>query len=454
MKVECFRSAMRGVEQNGRQSMNIRNDGVVSQLLKDIPIPAMFRASQTFPKEHIPVDKIPDAIRKEMSRPEIASRIKPGMQIAITAGSRGIRNVALITRTIVDFVKEQGAIPFIVPAMGSHGGATAQGQTQMLAGFGITPETMGCEIRSSMEVVHLGLSERGKDVYMDKNAYGADGIIISCRVKPHNAFRGPIESGICKMMAIGLGKQAGASLVHNEGMDVMTWNVQAMAKVIIEKAPVLFGIPCIENAYDETCYFEAVPAEDILTREPELLKKAFANMPSILVNEADVLIVDNVGKNFSGTGVDPNITGEFSTPYVTGGLKAQRRCYLNLTPESHGNALGTGLASAITKKIFDEMDLEMMYPNCITSTVIKSAMIPAVLYSDKEAIQFCIRTCNKIDIEHPRVVRIKNSLHIGEIMLSESYYEEVKAGRYPGVEALDAPALLDFDSEGELMTKV
>jgi hypothetical protein len=434
--------------------MKIRNDGIVSGLLRDIPIPRMFRASQTFPRDNIPVDKIPDAIRSELSKPEIVSRIKPGMQIAITAGSRGVRNVALITKTIVDFVKEQGAIPFIVPAMGSHGGATAEGQTQMLAGFGITPEAMGCEIRSSMEVVHLGLSERGKDVYMDRNAYEADGIIVSCRVKPHNSFRGPIESGICKMMAVGLGKQAGASLVHNEGVDVMTWNVQAMAKVIIAKAPVLFGIPCIENAYDETCYFEAVPAENILEREPELLKMAFANMPSILVEEADVLIVDNVGKNFSGSGVDPNITGEFSTPYVTGGLKAQRRCYLNLTPESHGNALGSGLASAITKKIYDEIDPEMMYPNCITSTVIKSAMIPVVLYSDKEAIQFCIRTCNKIDQANPRIVRIKNSLHIGEIMLSESYYEDVKNGRYQNVAALDEPADLEFDPEGELLTKI
>ncbi len=434
--------------------MKIRNDGVVSQLLRDVPIPKMFRASQTFPGEHIPPERIPEAIRSELSRPEIAGRIKPGMEIAITAGSRGIRNVALITKTIVDFVKEQGAMPFIVPAMGSHGGATAEGQTQMLEGFGITPETMGCEIRSSMEVVHLGLSERGKDVYIDRNAYGADGIIVSCRVKPHNAFRGPVESGMCKMMAIGLGKQAGASLVHKEGMDVMTWNVQAMAKVIIEKAPILFGIPCIENAYDETCYFEAVPAENILDREPELLKMAFANMPSILVNEADVLIVDNVGKNFSGTGVDPNITGEFSTPYVTGGLKAQRRCYLNLTPQSHGNALGTGLASAITRKIFEDMDLEMMYPNCITSTVIKSAMIPAILYSDREAIQFCIRTCNKIDPENPRIVRISNSLHIGKIMLSQSYYEDVRSGMYAGVKALDTPEPLEFDNEGELLTVI
>ena len=434
--------------------MKIRNDGMISALLKDIPIPDMFRASQTFPRDRIPEDEIPAAIRKELSKENIISRIRPGMEIAITAGSRGIRNVALITRTIVDFVREQGAVPFIVPAMGSHGGATAEGQLEVLAGYGITPETMGCEIRSSMETVLLGVSARGHNVYIDKNAYESDGIILSCRIKPHNAFRGKVESGMCKMMAVGLGKQQGASLVHTDGMDVMAENVYTISQVMVEKAPVLFGIPCIENAYDETCYFEAVPAEEIHEREPELLKYAFANMPSILVKEADVLVVYEVGKNISGTGVDPNITGEFSTPYVTGGLKAQRRAHLNLTPESHGNALGSGLASAITKKIFDEIDVEAMYPNCITSTVIKSAMIPCVLYSDKEAIQFCIRTCNRIDQDHPRVVYIKNSLHIGEIMLSESYYEDVKAGKYPGVRALSAPAPLEFDPEGELLTKI
>lgn len=434
--------------------MKVVAGGMVSRLLEDTPIPKMFHARQNFPREVITAQEIPAVINGQLEQEQFSSLMKPGMSIAITAGSRGIRNVDIITKSIVDFVKSKGAHPFIVPAMGSHGGATAEGQLEVLASYNITPETMGCPIKSSMEVVELGYSERGKKVSLDKNAYEADGIIISCRLKPHNAFRGPYESGPCKMMTVGLGKQAGASVVHGDGMDVIAQNIPTMAKVVLEKANILFAIPCIENAYDETCKIEAILAKDILQREPELLKYAFSNMPKLIVDETDVLVVDEVGKNYSGTGVDPNITGTFSTPYATGGIKVQRTCFLNLSEASHGNALGCGLASAITKKIFDEMDVEKMYPNCITSTVLASARIPCVVASDKEAMQICIKTCNKIDTNNARVVRIANSLHVDEIMLSESYYEDVKNGKYPGIEALDKPGELEFDKDGNVMTSV
>lgn len=432
--------------------MKIRNDGTVSRLLRDVPIPQMFHAAQRFPNAHIDREDIEKAVFDEIARSGMAERIKPGMRIAITAGSRGIRNVDEITRSVVACVKHCGATPFIVPAMGSHGGATAEGQKDMLAGFGITEEKMGCEIRSSMETVLLGYSELGKPVYMDRNAYESDGVILSCRLKPHNAFRGPIESGPCKMMTVGLGKQKGAEQVHSDGMDIIAKNIPTMAKVTLGTGKILFAIPCLENAYDQTMMFEAIPAEKILEREPELLKIAFANMPSILVGAGDVLIVDNVGKNFSGTGVDPNITGTFSTPYASGGVSVQRTCFLNLTPQSHGNALGVGLASAITKRIFDEIDADVMYTNCITSTVIRSAMTPCVMSTDKEAVQFCIRTCNRIDVQNPRVIRIQNSLHIGQVMLSEAYYADVLAGKYAGLTALDAPAAMAFDEQGTLTT--
>lgn len=432
--------------------MKIRNDGTVSRLLRDVPIPQMFHAVQRFPDAHIEREDIEKAVFDEIARSGMAERIKPGMRIAITAGSRGIRNVDEITRSVVACVKHCGATPFIVPAMGSHGGATAEGQKDMLAGFGITEEKTGCEIRSSMETVLLGYSELGKPVYMDRNAYESDGVILSCRLKPHNAFRGPIESGPCKMMTVGLGKQKGAEQVHSDGMDIIAKNIPTMAKVTLGTGKILFAIPCLENAYDQTMMFEAIPAEKILEREPELLKIAFANMPSILVGAGDVLIVDNVGKNFSGTGVDPNITGTFSTPYASGGVSVQRTCFLNLTPQSHGNALGVGLASAITKRIFDEIDADVMYTNCITSTVIRSAMTPCVMSTDKEAVQFCIRTCNRIDVQNPRVIRIQNSLHIGQVMLSEAYYADVLAGKYAGLTALDAPAAMAFDEQGTLTT--
>ena len=432
--------------------MKIRNDGTVSRLLKDVPLPKMFHAAQKFSDRHIDREDIQKAIFEEIDRAKMGERIKPGMRIAITAGSRGIRNVDEITRSVAAYVRARGATPFIVPAMGSHGGATAEGQREMLAGYGITEETMGCEIRSSMETVLLGYSELGKPVYMDKNAYESDGVILSCRLKPHNAFRGPIESGPCKMMTVGLGKQKGAEQVHSDGMDIIAKNIPTMAKVTLNTGKILFAIPCLENAYDQTMMFEAIPAEKILEREPELLKIAFAHMPSILVGQGDVLVVDRIGKNFSGTGVDPNITGTFSTPYAHGGVQVQRTCFLDLTKESHGNSLGVGLASAITTRIFDQMDVDAMYTNCMTSTVIKSAMIPCVMYTDKEAIQFCIRTCNRVDTDHIRLIRIKNSLHIGQIMLSEAYYEDVLAGRYPGLTALDTPSNMIFNQEGTLTT--
>ena len=432
--------------------MKIRNDGTVSRLLKDVPLPKMFHAEQTFPDRHIDREDIEKAIFDEINRSKMGERILPGKQIAITAGSRGIRNVDEITRSVVAYVRSRGAVPFIVPAMGSHGGATAEGQREMLSGYGITEEKMGCEIRSSMETVLLGYSELGKPVYMDKNAYESDGVILSCRLKPHNAFRGPVESGPCKMMTVGLGKQKGAEQVHSDGMDIIARNIPTMAKVTLSTGKILFAIPCLENAYDQTMMFEAIPAEKILEREPELLKIAFQNMPSILVGSGDVLIVDKIGKNFSGTGVDPNITGTFSTPYASGGVQVQRTCFLRLSDESHGNSLGVGLASAITRHIFDIIDADAMYTNCMTSTVIKSAMVPCVLSTDKEAIQFCIRTCNRIDRDNPKVIRIKNSLHIGQVMLSGAYYEDVLAGKYQGLKALDAPQDMIFDQEDTLTT--
>lgn len=432
--------------------MRIRNDGTVSRLLRDVPLPGMFHAAQRFPSAHIEREDIEKAVFDEINRSGMAQRILPGKRIAVTAGSRGIRNVDEITRAVVAFVKSRGAVPFIVPAMGSHGGATAEGQREMLAGYGITEEAMGCDILSSMETVLLGHSELGKPVYMDKNAYEADGVIISCRLKPHNAFRGPVESGPCKMMTVGLGKQKGAEQVHSDGMDIIAKNIPTMAKVTLGTGKILFAIPCLENAYDQTMMLEAIPAENILQREPELLKIAFANMPSILVGAGDVLIVDRIGKNFSGTGVDPNITGTFSTPYATGGVQVQRTCFLNLTEESHGNSLGVGLASAITRRIYDQIDADAMYTNCITSTVIKSAMLPCVLSTDKEAIQFCLRTANRIDLNNPRVIRIQNSLHVGQVMLSAAYYDEVKAGKYEGLTALDEPQALTFDTHDALTT--
>lgn len=426
----------------------MRERPFVANLVSDQTIPKMFKVKQVFPRPQIKPEEIPQIIHTLLSEEKFSSKVKPGMHIAITAGSRGIANVALTTKCIADFVRSKGAHPFIVPAMGSHGGATADGQRAILEGYGITEDYVGCPIISSMEVKKIGLNEEGMDVFIDKNAAESDGIILGCRIKPHTAFRGPYESGIMKMMAIGLGKQHGAEVCHEAEFKNMAKYVPMFGRAIIKNAPILFAVPTIENAYDETCKITAVNAEEIIEKEPPLLQEAFANMPRILVDACDVLVVDQIGKNFSGDGMDPNITGTFCTPYATGGIKSQRVCVLDLSPETHGNGIGLGYSSATTKRVFNQLDLSSMYPNAITCTVLGGVRIPIVMESDKEAIQVCIRTCNEIDKKNPQVVRIPNSLHIEHIMLSESYYEEAKNN--PNLIIESEPEYLPFDEDGNL----
>lgn len=426
----------------------MRERPFVADLVSDQTIPKMFKVKQVFPRPKIEPEEIPGIIESLLSQEKFSSKVKPGMRIAITAGSRGIANVALTTKCIADFVRSRGAHPFIVPAMGSHGGATAEGQRAILEGYGITEDYVGCPIISSMEVKKIGVNEEGMDVFIDKNAAESDGIILGCRIKPHTAFRGPYESGIMKMMAIGLGKQHGAEVCHEAGFKNMAKYVPMFGRAIIKNAPILFAVPTIENAYDETCKIIAVNAEEIIEKEPPLLQEAFANMPRILVDSCDVLVVDQIGKNFSGDGMDPNITGTFCTPYATGGIRSQRVCVLDLSPETHGNGIGLGYSSATTKRVFDQLDLSSMYPNAITCTVLGGVRIPIVMESDREAIQVCIRTCNEIDKKNLRVVRIPNSLHIEHIMLSESYYEEAKNN--PNLIIESEPEYLPFDEDGNL----
>lgn len=251
-----------------------------------------------------------------------------------------------------------------------------------------------------------------------------------------------------KMMAIGLGKQYGAEVCHEAGFKNMAKNVPLFGKCIIQNAPVLFAVPTIENAFDETCRILAVAAEDIEEQEPGLLKEAFSYMPRILVDSCDVLIVDQIGKNFSGDGMDPNITGTFCTPYASGGIDSQRVAVLDLSPETHGNGLGIGLASATTKRVYDQLDLAAMYPNAITCTVLTGVRIPLVMESDKETIQVCIKSCNEIDKKNPRVVRIPNSLHLEHIMLSEAYLDEIRGN--PNLMIESEPEYLPFDENGNL----
>lgn len=426
----------------------MRERPIVANMVNTQRLPRMFRVKQIFPRPKIDPEAISSVIDGLLSCTKFEAQIKPGMRIAITAGSRGIANIALVTRTVVDFVKKQGACPFIVPTMGSHGGASAEGQTEILASYDITEESMGCPIVSSMEVTKIGVNEEGMDVFIDKNAHSADGIIVVGRIKPHTCFRGSYESGLMKMMAIGLGKQYGAEVCHEAGFKNMAKYVPMFGRAILQHANILFAVGLIENAFDETCKIVAMNADEIETEEPILLQEAFANMPRIWVDACDVLIVDKIGKNYSGDGMDPNITGTFCSPYASGGLNAQRTCVLDLSDETHGNGIGIGMADATTRRAFEKLDLSAMYPNAITSTVVSGVSIPMIMESDKETIQLCVKICNEIDKEHPRIVRIPNSLHVGHIWLSESFYEEAKNHTNMVIES--DPAEFDFDEEGNL----
>lgn len=426
----------------------MRERQFVADLVGAQKLPRMFRVKQVFPRPKIEPEEIPGIIRGLLSKEPFAERVKPGMRVAITAGSRGIANVALTTRCIADFVRSRGASPFIVPAMGSHGGATAEGQKAILEGYGITESAMGCPILSSMEVKKIGVNEEGMDVFIDRNAAEADGIIIGCRIKPHTAFRGPYESGIMKMMAIGLAKQYGAERCHDQGFKNMAKNVPLYGKAILKHANILFAVPTLENAYDETCKIAAVNHDEVETAETPLLKESYGYMPRIQTDSCDVLIVDEIGKNFSGDGMDPNITGTFCTPYADGGIKAQRVCVMDLAPETHGNGIGIGMSNATTQRVFKQLKFHEMYPNAITCTVLDGARIPCVMDSDREAIQVCLKTCIEIDKEHPRIVRIPNSLHIEHIMLSEAYLEEIEAN--PNLVIEGGPTPLPFDEDGNL----
>lgn len=422
--------------------------GVVSELLKDVKIPKMVRVQQKFARPKIEPADIPDVILELLKERKFSDRIKPGMNVCITAGSRGIANVNIITKTLVDYCKKKGAKPFIVPAMGSHGGATAEGQAEILASYGITEKTMGCPIVSSMETVEIGVTEEGHHVRIDKHAAAADAIIISCRIKPHTGFRGPYESGIMKMMAIGLGKQEGAEMCHAAGIKYMAHLVPMFGRTIRDNAPVVFALATLENAFDETAKLIALTAEEFDEWEPIYLKEAFANMPRLLFDECDLLIVDKIGKNISGDGMDPNITGTFATPYATGGIKAQRVCVLGLTEESHHSGVGMGMADAASKRLLEQVDLEVTYPNAITSTVLEPVKIPPIMESDKEAIQLCLRTANEIDKKNPRIIRIANTLELEHIMVSEAML--VEAQNNPNLLVEGEAFEMEFDENGNL----
>jgi hypothetical protein len=412
----------------------------------------MFKARQFFDPCHIATEDIPAALEAHLSRPELGDPVRPGKRYAITCGSRGVANIALITRALVAFVKSWGASPFVVPAMGSHGGATAEGQRALLATYSLTEESLGCPIVSSMETVMIGETEPGPGgkrypVRIDKNAAAADGIIVAGRIKPHTDFRGPYESGLMKMMAIGLGKREGAEICHERGFGYMAEMIPLFGAAILKYAPVVLGLGILENALGQTRRFAALRPDEIAAREPLLLDEARSCQPLIPFDSADLLVVDRIGKDISGDGMDPNITGPSPcSPWVTGGLRAGRTVVLDLSEETHGAAMGIGAAHTTTRRLFNKIDFEATYVNAVTSRGIDFARIPCVLESDREAVQFALRTCIGADPSRPRIIRIADSLHTETMWISEAMEGEAR-GR---LEILGGPEDWPFDREGNL----
>ncbi len=418
----------------------------IDRLLENVPIPRLARIRQIFerPKvEHIDAD-----LAAKLHQGRIVSLVRPGQRIALAVGSRGISNLPLMVKTLIDAFRAAGAKPFVFPAMGSHGGATAEGQREMLRGLGITEEHIGAPIRATMDVVQVGTTPKGLPAYVDRFAAEADGIVIINRIKPHVAFRGPYESGLMKMIAIGVGKQVGADFCHRLGFGQMAENIPAIGRAVLSKTNILFAVGIIENAYHETCRIEALGAEDIESAEPPLLEEAKRLAPRLHFDALDVLIIDEIGKDISGTGFDTNVVGRYHTPFASGGPKITRMATLDITDGSHGNGNGLGILDFTTQRAYQKFSFDQSYPNSLTSTVPASAKIPMVLKSDRQAIQGCIKTCNILDWSQVRLVRIKNTNSIGEIEVSENLLKEVKG--HPKLETLSDPCDLIFDAAGNL----
>ena len=414
----------------------------------DIPLPRMVHVRQKFATPRI--DDVAGAVAAQFQRPEVRAKIKPGMTIAVGCGSRGIANIAEAARQVVAELKALGAKPFIFPAMGSHGGATAEGQREVLEGYGITEEFVGCPIHSQMEVVEVGKLDSGMPIYMDKLAAAADGVVVVCRVKPHTNFRAPIESGIVKMITIGMGKIIGATELHTQGMDMFGTLLPAAAKLIMSKKNVLLGVAMVENAADETAIIEAVPGEQIFDREPVLQAKAKEMMARLQFDEIDVLIVEKIGKNISGSGMDPNITGR-NCRFVEWNMKplVKKIAVLGLTPETHGNATGVGGADVITMRLYKELDIGKTYANVITSTYLDGAAIPIIMNTDQDAIRLAVKTVVRVKPEDTKIVRIANTLEVMDIHVSEPMLPFIKAN--PSMfEIVGELEPFKFDAKGTL----
>jgi hypothetical protein len=384
------------------------------------------KIKQIFPDNRIL--NLKEEVRKELLK--LNDSIKPGNRIAIAAGSRGINNLALVVKEVAEFIRGKNAFPFIVPAMGSHGDATATGQAEILESYGITEKLIGVPVISSMDVVELPFSDSPVQVFMDKNAYNSDGVILVNRIKPHTDFHGTYESGLVKMSVIGLGKERQASVIHSFGVFGLTDLLPEIAKKVLSAGRILGGIGLVENAYDETMVVKALKPDEFFDQEPVLLATARKNMPSLPIKDIDILIIDRLGKDISGTGIDPNIIGRMR---IMGqkepeNPKIKAIIVTDLTEATHGNAIGIGLSDVITRTLYDKIDFSSTYINAVTSSFIERAKIPIIAKNEREAFAIALRSCGYLKSGEEKIVRIKDTLHLGEVYVSRAVLDSITNG--------------------------
>ncbi|MBL6946823.1 MAG: DUF2088 domain-containing protein [Rhodospirillales bacterium] len=416
------------------------------QVRDENPFPNIVEVEQTFSRQR--VGDVEATVRTEMSK--LAGVDLKGKKIAVAAGSRGIAAIDQVVKATVAALKEFGAEPFVVPAMASHGGATAEGQIGVLADLGISEETVGAPIRSSMDVVEIGKLPDGMPIFFDKIASESDGVVLCCRVKPHTDFRGEWESGLYKMLAIGLGKHRGAVEIHSRGFQNFHHLIPAIGRITLAKMPILFGIAIVENAYHEPMRIEGVSAGEFEGRDKALQVVSKKSIARILVPKIDVLIIDELGKDVSGSGMDPNVMGRCGTPGIDFGMEPIHRVVVrDLTEATHGNACGIGLADITTRRCAEKIDFGKTYTNLITATVLGGAMLPMVLKHDREAIMIAIMTCNNVTPQTVRMVRIKNTNELTRIHVSETIMQDIE-GR-DGLRVLGTPEPIQFDAQNNLI---
>ncbi len=414
----------------------------LEEILRGVELPSVALVEQRVETPPSLAD-IREGVREALRSVEL-----PTGKVAIGVGSRGVARIGEVVAALVQALKEADAQPFVVPAMGSHGASTAEGQARVLAHLGVSEDRVGCPVRATMETVKLGETPAGVSVYMDRNAHEADSVVVVNRVKPHTAFRGTVESGPTKMLAIGLGKQRGAHSIHSAGWENIDRTIPEAARVAVNSGKVAFGLATVENADEEPCKIVAIPASDLEAGEAPLLEEAKRNLARLPFDDLDVLVVDEIGKNVSGDGADPNVTGRYATTAASGGPRVQRMVYLGLTEETGGNANGLGMADVVTERLVAGMDRPSTYMNALTSTTPQPVKIPMTMPSDEMAVAAALTMCAGVAPAQVRLVRIQNTLRLGRMWVSEALLGEVEDDERLTV--VEDPRPMRFGEDGAL----